>query len=549
MKSNNILKLYRPAILVLFFTISSCANFLETPPKDTYAEGNFYVNAKTAQLAVNSCYNVLNEDYIKYDWQSQCSDLDQGSSTFNSYILTTVFQQGYTGIHDCNVALKYIPGIDFKGNDVQKKDLIAQARTLRALYYYTISVLIGPVPLITTDLEYLEYAKVERPKDITIIRNFMISELNAAIPDLYSKTTAEKGRVTKDFARYLAAQVYMLDHKWTEAEKLLKEIITSNNYSLLPNYENVCSYDTKGAVCSAFEYTAESLFEIGLIEGDVTFSERRTDCLTPLNCSGNDYRALEKPMDLDYYQNVFLIKKEVVSRTLTRDTTWVDQEYGKFQTAKAGARVSVNVFTEDPRRKNTVYCFGDKMICMVQPGVYVDYTSSWFADGNTLFLKRKYWPTSSVTYGGRRGMNYIVARYAHVLLDYAEVQYRLGNNVLAYEYMNKVRERAWTGYPRSLWERTQSGILYPDAYWNKQVFATLSAKGYDKTFIDLMHEYFLEFGHEGQTTQLMMRWGKREDVAVAFGAAPESVRPEQIWYAYPQEEIDKNPSIWQNPGF
>ena len=548
MKSNNITH-WPHVLLVLFLTITSCDNFLETQPKDTYAEGNFYVNAKTAELAINACYNVLIGDYVKADWQSQCGDLDQGSSTFNQYIAIKVFEQGYQGIHDCNVALKYIPKIDFKGNEAKKKDLLAQARTLRAFYYYTISVLIGPVPLITTDLDYLEYSTVERPKEVSEIRNFITSELATAIPDLYSKPEAEKGRVTKDFARYIAAQVYMLDKKWAEAEKVLKDIITSNNYSLLPKYENVCSYDTKGAVCTAFEYSAESIFEIGLIEGDPTFSEMRTDCYTPLNCSGNDYRALEKTMGLNYYQNVFLIKKELVSRTVSRDTNWIDQEYGTIQSAKAGAKVNVNVYTEDPRRKSTVYCFGDKMICMVQPGVYVDYTSSWYKDGNTRFLKRKYWPTSAVTYGGRRGMNFIVARYARVLLDYAEVQYRLGNTSVAYEYMNKVRERAWSGYPRSTWERTPSGVLYPDAYWNMQVYATLKAKGYDKTFIDLMHEYFLEFGVEGQTTQLLMRWGKREDVAVAFGISPDAIRTEQIWYAYPQEEIDKNPTIWQNPGF
>ena len=271
--------------------------------------------------------------------------------------------------------------------------------------------------------------------------------------------------------------------------------------------------------------------------------------MTPLNCSGNDYRALEKTMNLNYYQNVYLINKEIVSRKVTQDTTWIDQEFGNWQTANAGSTANVNVYTEDPRRKSTVYCYGDQLICMIQPGVYIDYTRSVYVDGGTKFLRRKYWPTSSVQYGGRRGMNYIVARYAHVLLDYAEVQYRLGNDAVAYEYMNKVRERAWTGYPRAMWERTQSGILYPNSFWNTQVYESLRAKGYDKTFIDLMHEYFLEFGSEGQTLLLLMRWGNRADIVQAFGVSPDVIKPEQIWYGYPQEEIDKNPLIWQNPGF
>jgi len=549
MKSKKNIKYWPHILLVVFLTICSCSNFLETPPKDSYAESNFYVNAATAELAVNSCYNVLIDDYVKASWNGQGSDLEEGKTTFNTFIETKIFQEGYQGIHDCNVVLKFVPDIDFEGDDAKKKNILAQARTLRAFYYYTISVLIGPVPLITTDLNYSEYAKMERPTDVSEIRNFMTSELVAAIPDLYSKPDAEKGRVTKDFARYVAAQVYMLDHNWTEAEKLLKDIIDSQNYSLLPDYGNICSYDTKGAVCDAWEYNDESLFEIGLIEGDPTYSEMRTDCYDPLNCSGNDYRDLERKMDFDYYQNVFLIKKEVISRTLTQDSLWIDREYGDKKTGSAGQTVNINIFREDPRRVHTVIAFGDKMICMIQPGVYVDYDRTWYADGAVNYLKRKYWPTSSVAYAARRGMNYIVARYAQVLLDYAEVQYRLGNDALAYAYMNQVRERAWAGHPRVEWERTEADVLNPESFWNQQVYAALSAKGYDKTFIDLIHEYFLEFALEGKTGLAMMRWGNRADIIAAFNVTPSSIRPEQIWYAYPQEEIDKNPTIWQNPGF
>lgn len=549
MKSRKTIKSWPQALLVMFFTMVSCSDFLETPPKDSYAEANFYVNPTTAELAVNSCYNVLIGDYLKADFNGQCSDLEEGSSTFNEFIAIKIFEQGYQGVHDCNVVLKFVPDIDFKGDDAKKKNLLAQARTLRAFYYYTISVLIGPIPLITSDLEFSEYSSMERPTDISEIRNFITTELLAAIPDLYSKPDAGKGRVTKDFARHVAAQVYMLDHNWVEAEKLLKAIIDSKNYSLLPKFSDVCSYDTKGAVCDAWEYTNESLFEIGLLEGDPTYSEMRTDCYDPLNCSGNDYRALERRMDFDYYQNVFLISKQIVSRTLTQDTAWIDREFGARKTGSAGQTVEVNVYKDDPRRIHTVIAYGDKMICMIQPGVYVDYDRSWYADGGVSFLKRKYWPTSSVAYAARRGMNYIVARYAQVLLDYAEVQYRLGNDQLAYDYMNMVRERAWAGYPRAQWERTPAGVLNPDSFWNTQVYASLAAKGYDKTFIDLMHEYFLEFALEGKVLQLMMRWGDRADIVEAFGVNPTSIRPEQTWYAYPQEEIDKNPTIWQNPGF
>ena len=94
-------------------------------------------------------------------------------------------------------------------------------------------------------------------------------------------------------------------------------------------------------------------------------------------------------------------------------------------------------------------------------------------------------------------MNFIIWRYANVLLDYAEVQYRLGNIDKEYEYMNMVRSRAWKDYPESKWKRNSAEVFESNANWNKVVYPVLAQRGYDKAFIDLIHEYFLEFAHEG----------------------------------------------------
>jgi hypothetical protein len=147
-------------------------------------------------------------------------------------------------------------------------------------------------------------------------------------------------------------------------------------------------------------------------------------------------------------------------------------------------------------------------------------------------------------------MNYLIWRYADVLLDYAEVQYRLGNIVKEYEYMNMVRGRAWKNYPESEWKRIPSVVFQPTAKWNTLVYPVLLSKGYDKAFIDLIHEYFIEFANEGgRSAQLMMRWQNRAYIAEAFGHPASSIFPDRPWFIYPLAEIAKNPNIIQNPGF
>ena len=549
MKSNKTLKYWLLTLLVLFI-ISGCSeSFLETPPRDAYDYRAFYVNPNTAELAVNAIYNSLPSEGIERYWIVEGCRLEERAGFFGSMSME-IYTRAYRGINDANVALTYLPGIDFTGKEDLQKRLIAEAKALRAYFYYMLQMYLGPVPMIDRVLTYEEYSSVERPREISVTRNFIINQLKDALPDLPSRPNTTNGRVNKDFARFILAQVYMADKNWLEAEKVLKDIIDTGHYSLLNDYQMISSYDTKGDVCNSFEYTSESIFETSLIEGfPANFSSSHTDRNTPSGCSGDDWRDFYRLMHLDYYSRVFLIQNTIESRTVNNDSMWVNRETGYWITTSAGATVDVPVYTDDPRRIPTVLTWGDIMICPAVSENYVTLDRNWYSNAGTSFMMRKYWPTSSINYAGLRGRNFIMMRYGQVLLDYAEVQYRLNNIPLAYEYMNEVRERGWAGHPRENWERKSAEVLLPGSNWHQVAYPILQAKGYDKTFIDLIHEYLLELSYEAVTMQLMMRWGNRADMAEVFGYAPTGIYPERIWFGYPQSEIDKNSKIWQNPGF
>jgi hypothetical protein len=545
------IKIYLTAISIMLVLVSGCSvDFLETPPRDAYADRAFYTNPVTAELAVNAIYNNIASEGIERYWVEEGSRLEERAGLFGT-INGNIYNGAYRGINDANVALKYIPGIDFTGKEELQKRLVAEAKALRAYFYYMLHMYLGPVPMIDKVMTYEQYQDVERPRDINVTRSFIKNELIAAIPDLPARPNTVNGRVSKDFARFILAQMYMYEKNWVEAEKILKDIIDTGHYSLLSDYSLICSYDTKGGVATPFEYATESIFEISLIEGGKagSLSESYNDRTTPLGCSGDDWRDLWRLMHSDVYNKVFLIDNKVEARVAGVDTSWVHRETGYWINTSAGSAYEIPVYTDDPRRVHTVLTFGDVMICPAKPEFYVILDRNWYADAGTRYMRRKYWPTSAINYAGLRGMNFIMMRYAQVLLDYAEVQYRLGNTAVAYEYMNKVRERAWKGYPSNHWERKHDEILYPESNWSQVVLPLLLSKDYDKTFIDLIQEYLLEFSYEAVSTQLMMRWGNRAILSEVFGYNPNNIYPERIWYGYPQGEIDKNPKIWQNPGF
>ncbi len=229
---------------------------------------------------------------------------------------------------------------------------------------------------------------------------------------------------------------------------------------------------------------------------------------------------------------------------------WIDRQTGDIIKVEPGATAYKPYYKEDPRRVHTMITYGDEMICVENPEIYSIMDKTNTTKNGPDFLIRKYWPTSDKSYSGKRGRNFILMRYAQVLLDYAEVQYRLGNDGTGYEYLNKVRERGWAGYPEAEWKKSASTDLYPLSDWNIFVKTPLMAKGYDKFAVDLIQEYILEFTTEGVTTPMMMRWGNRPDMAqYVLDEEVINIFPDQIFFGWPESEINENPNIWQNPGF
>ena len=113
----------------------------------------------------------------------------------------------------------------------------------------------------------------------------------------------------------------------------------------------------------------------------------------------------------------------------------------------------------------------------LQPGVdLVKYGSSQSAavtvTGYYLakFRNEKQTIDTDPTYASSQ--NYIIWRYAELLLDYAEAQYNLGNTGVALEYVNKIRSRAkvneWTSMTMDdlLNERRIELAFEETTYWD-----------------------------------------------------------------------------------
>ena len=232
-----LIKVFGLAVLISLF---ACDEFLTTAPVDRLSVANFYTNPEAAQYAVNAIYSNLVGDYPMKQLADFGSMLEQSDDLFD-YINDNIYETSYEGIRSANLAITHIPDIDF-GNAGDKQDaLMAEARTLRAWFYYQLSVYLGPVLMITESTEYEELFTIARPTDIEVTRSFIRNELIASIPNLPARNNTENGRVSVDFARLILAEEYMLEKNWSEAEKYLSDLMSTQDYGLLPDYREIAS--------------------------------------------------------------------------------------------------------------------------------------------------------------------------------------------------------------------------------------------------------------------------------------------------------------------
>ncbi|MGN6416446.1 MAG: RagB/SusD family nutrient uptake outer membrane protein [Pseudobacter sp.] len=131
-----------------------------------------------------------------------------GSINSNSFSVGDAWNTSYANIRRTNIFFKNLPGSPLTGN--LKKNTKAEARFLRAWYYFNLVKHYGGVPLVGDTIYTGETPiRVERRSFQDCI-SYIISELDTAIPDLLPVQFSNNyGRITEGAARALKARVLL----------------------------------------------------------------------------------------------------------------------------------------------------------------------------------------------------------------------------------------------------------------------------------------------------------------------------------------------------
>jgi len=268
----------------------ACEDDLNVENQENISEADFLNNPDNLIQLVNGSYNkLLDFEMYSFAWIGMTSitsdDADKGSIPSDTgtdkdklealnfetsgLSFNHVYRSRYDGIRRVNEAMLYLEKSTIPGNI--KSRLIGECKFLRALWYFDLVRCFGGVPLVvkTIDLNDTETVNsvvfVRRSKAETYAQ--IETDLLEAIESLPVKSAygaKDLGRATKGAAQGLLSKVYLYQEKWLNAYDMAGNVISSGQYSLMPNYADVWKEIGENKQESIFE--VQAIFSKGVVD-------------------------------------------------------------------------------------------------------------------------------------------------------------------------------------------------------------------------------------------------------------------------------------------
>lgn len=557
---------------------SSCEDFLEVPVVGQLSEAQLS-SLEGIDAALIAAYSQVNGRFQRmaspsnWVWGSiRGGDANKGTDPgdfvsinpiqrYEAFSTIDIIEENwngnYEGIARSNNVLRLL---DIRGSDVSDAQALrfeAQARFLRAHHYFMLYRNFNKVPIVPHTVDYgsEEFDNLSNDQEML---PFIEAEFRFAAENLPA-TQPQVGRVNSWAAKSYLGKVLLYQGKWAEAKQVFDDVIangvTSNNlkYGLVPYYDDMFRGANDNHQESIWAY--QSAAGTGTVnnanpEFDLNFPYN-TGPNGPGNCCG-------------FFQPSFTF---VNSFRTSNGLPLLDNSFNQpaNRVVSDMGLTSAQPFTPDagpldPRLDHTV---GRRGI------PYLDWQDhpgeAWVRNqpNGGPYAPKKYvyqraeqgtFQDNSSWTPGYTGINFLIIRFADVLLMAAEAEVELGNLEAARQYVNMVRERA------------KNSELLRD---NGQPAANYVVELYNSPWTDantartaVRFERNLELGMEGHRFYDLVRWGIAKEaidfylaldgtlLQAALGGSVFTAGRDEL-LPIPQNQIDLMGSdkVRQNPGF
>lgn len=495
--------------LVALLSLGSCSKTnLDQNAPDQLTTDNFYTSKEKALSGLSAAYSMLEsfvgwdnyvearsvrefyrEDYVvpgadanNYPWWTEHYNF---SFTSGNYAIDLLWRDNYRGINFANQVIEGVSGMPAAAiDDAAKKQIIAEAKFLRAYYHFKLItnfekiILRDKVPTSAGDL-----AKgLSERKDVY---DMILNDLKEAVPDLplrSQRPATELGRVTKGAAQayigkvnlYRAGEDPANAAAWyTEAASNLKDVIESNEYQINTDFLGMFNGTTRNGV--------ESIFEL----------QQTADA-----SNGAYYRSYLSDWvgawELGGYGEIYGTQR------------LLDEMKKEGKVASGGLydpRLYGTLFFEDDYYNNAGNVYG--------------YTyDDAFGNGSGTIAFRKWIPSTLDRFGRSNAINVPLMRLADVMLMYAEV---LNNQ-----------------------DKPGDAVLLINELRAKRNMPALVLNSKQAIFDAIEHERVMEFTLESSRFYDLRRWGL---LTQNMQEAGRNFTPDKAFYPLPLKETINNPDL------
>ncbi|MCR8556623.1 RagB/SusD family nutrient uptake outer membrane protein [Mucilaginibacter sp. BJC16-A38] len=500
--------------LVALLALNSCKkDFLQQNDPDANSISNSFKTENDVLLAVNGCYSLLRSGNTIGEgsdlWTDQRSD-DTGTNDnqsnagepfgFNNFSLIPTNSYLYTHwlamyavIANCNIVLSNIDKVSF-AVPATKQKYKAEAEFIRALIYFHMVREWGDVPLVTTQLTSTEdiTANTARTKQAAVYTQIVADLKDAAGSPLpATQSVGVIGRISLAAVNTLLGQVYLTmattqdaGAKTANLNDALTYLTNAYNAKTFGNLSDIPYTDvfdvTKKSTCP------ELIWQIVNIQGDPVYSS------------------------------------SIAANSQATGETTDSQK----PSTSLGDNVTHDLVNE--------YESGDPRMAFSIKFANAPTVKDWYV---TKFRD----VSSGAGKNGYGGNDWILMRYADVILMLAETNMYLGNTAVATQYLDMVRTRA--GMPT--YEVSSADPAYSAS------FPTLK--------LAILHERRVELAFEHHrwfdllrtfTTDELVTYFHNKSQANFGSALLSNFTTKDRFYPIPFNETKLDPvKMYQNPGY
>ncbi|PQA60021.1 RagB/SusD family nutrient uptake outer membrane protein [Siphonobacter curvatus] len=503
--------------------------------------------------------------------QGSMNDIMQYTQNASNGFFNSKWRASYEGVNRANITLYYLK----KATDVsaaEAKTIEAEARFLRAHYYFDLKKMFNNVPWIdetTTNYTAPNPADFYKPNTEDIWPK-MEADFKFAFENL-PNTQENVGRVNKWAAASYLGKTYLYQKKYQDAKGVFDQVITSGvtsnglKYGLTDRFED--NFD------AAVKNNKESVFAVQMVAKDGTNNidnSNRGQMLnfpynSPFRCCGfyqpsqdlvNSYRTDASGLPYVDSYNSTPVKNDMgidSDKPFTPDATSLDPRLDWT----VGRRGIPYLDWQNHPGQNWIRS---------QPyaGPYSPKKNVYWQANQDKYADQSSWAPGSA-------INVLIIRFADVLLMAAEAEAQLGNLTKAQDYVNQVRSRA--GKPESLVYKyldeskpTAGFSTTPAANYKVAPYPAGAFAGYgkDKALQAIYFERKLELAMEGHRFFDLSRWGIAEQTLNNYIQYESKITtdliggrftaPKNNYFPIPQRQIDLSAvngqaTLKQNQGY